>query len=498
MGGFEIANHWRISMNTLPNTLKHSFWIVLLILLAACGSGHTPPTPSAIHQTSATPVPPTTAPTETLTPTPPTDTPFPTATPSPAMTPEPTEPVVTIPGLRLAYIVDGNLYVQDSGGKPLQLTHTGLDSGPVLSDDGQKLVFLRAKHSDDKKKGIPRDLYSINADGSGERFWINAGQMMALSPKYDQFSEVYSWEFVPGTHSLLFTTIETSPNCVNGFCDEAAINRDLYWVDLDSGQLRPIADPKQVKRFASSPNGQQLAVQRIKDGWPSGQIDIIGLNGKIIHEDIFGSMFPDTSSQYGQDYVAIRWAADGSRLIAVPGDELDLPGTGRVIWQYSMANGSVVETHFDPPPVSRMFAISPDGNWVAYTYYDTVSDDEARFGMYLGNFHNGKTRLIDKERLYGFPDDYAHPWSPDSQYFVFATPLDYTQDHIGDLQGQIFSPGCRKILAWVDAKHYLCGRILMGEFGKKNLDWVVQIPNDFPYIDEFTFVFRKDQIQTGK
>jgi hypothetical protein len=208
-------------MNNLPATLRRSFWIVFLILFTGCGPNAPTTAPTQNFNTIITQAAPTVVvemtqtatsqPTATLTPTiSSTDTPIPTASLSPAGTPEPTEPVVIVPGLRMAYTMGGNLYVQDSGGQPLQLTHTGLDSGPVLSDDGQKLVFLRAKHPDDIKKGIPRDLYSINADGSGERFWINAGQMMALSPKYDQFSEVYSWGFVPGTHSLLFTTIETS------------------------------------------------------------------------------------------------------------------------------------------------------------------------------------------------------------------------------------------------------------------------------------------------
>ena len=51
-------------------------------------------------------------------------------------------PLVAVNGLRVAYIVTGNLYVQNSGGQPMQLTNSGVDSTPIFSDDGQKIVFF--------------------------------------------------------------------------------------------------------------------------------------------------------------------------------------------------------------------------------------------------------------------------------------------------------------------------------------------------------------------
>jgi hypothetical protein len=52
-------------------------------------------------------------------------------------------PLFPLEGLRMAYIVDGNLYLQDSGNEPIQLTDSGEDHTPIFSDDGEKIVFFR-------------------------------------------------------------------------------------------------------------------------------------------------------------------------------------------------------------------------------------------------------------------------------------------------------------------------------------------------------------------
>jgi Tol biopolymer transport system component len=492
-------------MHNLPASLKRSFWIVFLLLFTGCGPNAPITAPTQNFNTIITQAAPTVVvekmqiatsqPTATLTLTiPATETSLPTTTLSPAGTPEPTEPVVIVPGLRVAYTIEGNLYVQDSGGQPVQLTHSGADSEPMISDDGQKLVFLRSKPPNNRRRDLPFELYSINADGSQERVLIVPELLMAIDSKiYNQFSEVFSSFFVPGTHRLLFKTHQFNPN--GDYYMDMGANYDLLIVDTDNGKTRQILAPGQVNRFALSPNGQRLAVQRIKGGGPYGQIDILGTDGKIIREDIFRSMFPDDPSRYGQDFVAIHWSSDGSRLMAVPGYDLDLPRYGRVIWQYSMTNGAVMKTDFNPPPVTSMFAISPDGNWVVYTYYDAIPDEDGIFGVYLGNLRTGEVRKLGSREVYGTSGEYT--WSPNNTHFFFFN--DYLKGFIGDNRGNV-EPSCHpsSFIDWIDSRRYLCGRVLMGELGKENLDWVVQIPDDFPHISEITFVLLKNQTQTGK
>lgn len=57
-------------------------------------------------------------------------------------------PFRALNGLRVVYTdIDGNLYVQDSGKSSIKLTHDVKESvdgrPPLISDDGQKIVFYR-------------------------------------------------------------------------------------------------------------------------------------------------------------------------------------------------------------------------------------------------------------------------------------------------------------------------------------------------------------------
>ena len=464
-------------------------WMLFLFLLPGC-SPTTPaitPTPQvkAIPTRTAVSLP-TASPIPTI---PVTETSLPSGSPSV----EPTRAVVTVPGLRMAYAMGGNLYVQDSGGQPLQLTRGGTDLKPELSDDGQKLVFLRAKHpGDEEKTTVPLDLYSINADGSGELRLMDAGQLRVFNSKYGESSEVFSWVFVPGTHHLLFNTHKVNSN---GRYADMWTNQDLFMVDTDSGLPQlvflPGGFPEQVSRFVPSPNGQQLAVQRIVDGHPTGQIDLIDLAAKTARADIFGVMFPDEPSRIMRDYVSVRWVADGSRLLVVPGYPLDLPVVGRSIWQYSMADGSVARIEFTPSPSAFMFDISPDGEWIAYTHFTATDEHDDSYGVYLGNLRSGETRKLGSRENYQANDEYA--WSPDNTHFYFSDSVTGS-GAIGDIHGNV-EPGCHELLflGWIDNQRYICGRGIMGEVGKTERKWFIDPPRGFVwnYDTEFDFVLLK-------
>src|SRR5258706_14361969 len=106
-------------MNTMPTTPKRYFWIVFIMLsLLACDIF----SPQPANSPMATSMP-------TFTPAPQTPTILPTETPATTATPL---PLFTLDGLRMAYIIDGNLYVQDSGGQQGQLTNSRPDRSALL------------------------------------------------------------------------------------------------------------------------------------------------------------------------------------------------------------------------------------------------------------------------------------------------------------------------------------------------------------------------------
>ncbi|MGC1376668.1 MAG: hypothetical protein WA821_10605, partial [Anaerolineales bacterium] len=211
----------------MPITLKRYSWIVFIVLLAACAPGAITAAPTEVDvnaastQAAATMLvrtSQTAAPTETASPTP-----YPTSTitrtPMSTLTPLPFE---TLEGLRAAYIIKGNLYVQDSGGQPVQLTRSGQDTTPMLSDDGQKIIFFRGLRN--QKKSV----HVINPDGSGEQELVIGKLLSTLGLGYGESTELGRVAFFPGGHRLLFQTWQ--PNLkfdTPGSDSETKSNEDL-------------------------------------------------------------------------------------------------------------------------------------------------------------------------------------------------------------------------------------------------------------------------------
>jgi hypothetical protein len=177
---------------------------ILILALTACAPALTPaPTgtsvPTAVVPTSTTTYQPTTAlpsptaftlpPFPTLvnfTPATPTITHPPTSTPlvnnqlfdnwltqnalaTPIRTPVVRSPMVKLPR---TYSENGNVYFQNSSGQTVQLTSGGKDREPLLSDDGQKIVFYSGETAD--------NLHSINSDGSDEQIIITTEKPLLI------------------------------------------------------------------------------------------------------------------------------------------------------------------------------------------------------------------------------------------------------------------------------------------------------------------------------
>ena len=189
-----------------PKTCVQYLRILPVMLLVACGSAVGRPTatidiPAIATQVAGTAVAQmtqTAAPTITITP-------WPTATTTPTYTPFPTTiplPPYTLKGLRAAYIVGGNLYVQDSGGDLTQLTDKGETRSPLIfSDDGQEIVF------DEGDYPKPQEAHAINADGSDEHTIVSASLLAGLGLGYDKMTEPRSMRFIPGTASAAACTL---------------------------------------------------------------------------------------------------------------------------------------------------------------------------------------------------------------------------------------------------------------------------------------------------
>lgn len=491
--------------------VKRSSWIVFLFLFLACSvfSPQQASSPTASEPTLTQP-----------------PTAITTGTPAPTSAQTPL-PLVTVDGLRMAYIRKGqydfmgNLYVQDSGGQPVQLTNSGLDRSPLFSDDGQRIVFYRGDASR-PPKNPPNSLYSIHADGSREQALVTSDLLAALGTEYDEYTEPVHLVFVPGTHQLLFSTHQ---NRRKQLYDYSQPNYDLLLVDTDNAKIKRLRAPGQAYGFQVSPDGQLIAIHAktwftftgttpgslsatlvpittpdINTNYAADYIDVTDIDGQVIRHNLVSSspVLPDVY----HDELPAFWTRDSSQLIVVPPiPTSEIPNNIgdpvlRTVWRYSLDGRPGVRIRLEPPIVGDSYSVSPDGNWIVYSYYIGDASKEKwdpalTSGVYLGNLHDGTSQLLTTTGDLP-PGNY---WSPDSVHFIIQNELGQIMGNVNGKAATLLRGGA--LSGWIDDNRYLSlyayGIVAMGEVDQDMVVRVVEFPtglalNEF---QSFTFVFLK-------
>jgi len=463
--------------------------LVIILLLVACGVQPTANTSPIINLTAAN----STAQSDAYNLLAQTMTVFPTSTVVPTSTPTSLPPSSTpiplpfkvLDGLRVAYTIDNNLYVQDSGEQAIQLTRSSQDHRPAFSDDGQKIVFFREWETEMNQLGV------VNADGTGEQVLVTSELLMSLGLGYDEFTEPHSVEFVPGTHLLLFNTHNYSIHYPKNKDSHSQLNYDLLLVDTDTSEIKQLLAMGHGGFFLVSPNGKYIAVQT------SAHIDVIDLQGRI-HLNLVSYSYDDYDCVfYGYICAPMSWTQDSSELIVVQPIPLSEIPTNRVnplartVWRYPLDGRPGVEIRLNITPGGEALSVSPDGNWIAYLLLDIGSQD----GVYLGNLRDGTSQLIYQPELNkatGDRDPVAvgvGNWSPDSTYFFFSDLRN--QLFIGNIQGEYASLGSGWALGWIDTDNYLFyDGSVVGEVGKEEKLRVIEYPTGFlAFESDLSFVF---------
>jgi hypothetical protein len=452
---------------------------LIIILLIACGNppaaSNLTPTINTINVNSTALSPTSTLRVQTLLASP-TSTLSATET-SLALTPTPTRlPFMALDGLRTVYTTsDGNLYIYDGGKSAIQLTQGVKESTEyrpsLISDDGQKIIFYRAGESS------LDSVYTINADGTGEQMLVNPASLSVFSKEYDEFATLFSLAFVPGTHLLLFNTYQLSNFDPETSGWQPIVGNDLFVVNTDTSEITQLKVPSQGGNFLAAPNGKWVAVQTLD------HIDVIDVQGQMIHRNLVTY----TKSE-AHVVVPMSWTSDSQELIILP-SEIPLFVGGvpivRNIWRYPLDGSSGIEIKLTPSPVYNSYAVSPDGNWIVYSYDSGGLDPNTTSGVYLGDLHDGTSHLIyvpPPNENTGFVDvpNYYNAWSPDSKNFVFHDFLIF----MGNINGEIVSLGWGEgILGWIDDKHYVLGTGAVGD-----VDNII-VPHEYIYRDPIAFVY---------
>lgn len=437
----------------MKQSLKTIYTIILAALLAACETA----IPVPIIATTATPMP-------SLVQVSPTPSVFPTPSPMP-VTATPTIPVATLTavpisslplssapeGLRMAYVVDGNLYFQSASNAPVQLTHTQGDLNPRFSEDGERILFYRnpepfAYHI--------LDLYSIHTDGTQEKQLVTGNLLKPLG--YNGFIEIMSSAYVPGTHQVLFNTRQLSTKLPGELSSEGSkLSLDLLSVDIDTGEIEIVLPPGKGGNFVVSPDGSMVAIQA------SGHIDVIGIDGRMIRQNLVTY----TPSQPYELIPDMFWTEDSTELIvALPVDavyelkaECDRDLGTRSLQRYVIEDDTQIPIPLHPLPVGNAgdeYRISPDGNWILYFYF--LSSDfycpgkmnkTVASGYYLGNLRESTAQVYS-------PYNTDPIWSPDSMHFLYDTWQEGMFLGSVDELPVLIDPRTGS-LGWLDSAHYL-------------------------------------------
>ena len=340
----------------------------------------------------------------------------------------------------MAYTVDGNLYVQNGSNSPKKLSNSGEDLSPMFSDDGEKIIFYRGKSQD------KNSIFSINADGSDTQEIITKDWLDTLG----KGTKAGHLAFVPNTHQIIFNTYlcpEYSPSSNSG-CTVG-----LFLTNSDTGEIKEIilptlggrlpwyGDSRWLGNFSISPDGKLLAVAHV------GQIDILNMDGKVIHQSIMKYSGDMPSELYPKMY----WFSDSSGLIVALPAETDYRGPGYsgdptyTIWRYTFDDNIATQILLEPSPVwihmesNDVMSISPNREWIIY-----FADD---CKLYKGNLLDGSTELL-------LPCEYYLPmrWSSDNIHFSGnESPRGSILGSVNGVLG--YPPGY--FVGWIDAKRFV-------------------------------------------
>jgi Tol biopolymer transport system component len=324
-------------------------------------------------------------------------------------------------GLKVVYTNQGDLWIWEDG-QARQLTESGYDHKPILSDDGTLIAFTRLVD------GAHSELWVINATGGAERRLVSIEDLDTIGGGVRDPNAVaivpYSYQWTPGSHTLAFNTQQVFQGPGQSLLD------DLNLVDADSGELNFLLLAGWGGAFTYSPDGSLVALST-----PDAILlmDASGENYRTVltYERVL------TYSEY-RYYAQPVWAPDGSFLRVAFPPVAPLAGPDQVteIWRIS-ADGTQVELEggltavpFFEDLYGRAVAFSPDLERLAYLREKGQPAENLR-QLRIAYADAGEAWAFHEARLISF-----ETWAADSQHFVFTTGEDQ-QAWLGNIDGGI-------------------------------------------------------------
>ncbi len=393
--------------------MKYFPWLILLLFLAACNlpAGNTPTAGADVDPVA-------TAVTQKLTAVALEAAPIRADTPVPLPTPLPKK-------LKIVYTKTSGLWLWD-GSASRQLTNSGPDSSPKISDDGQVVAFSRAG-----------ELWAVNVDGSNERALASSAELAALPRGAEGKPEVSQFVFAPGSHDVYFNTLlmtESYP----------IAQYDLAKVNADAPVVQSLLKNDAGGKIVFSPDGRKIALVQPE------KINLVNADGSGF-KTLFTFKMVSTYSEWFY-LPEIVWMPDSSgfKTVIPASDPLANPKELTRFYFVPAAGGEAAKlAEFLAAPVFQAGVfISPDGTKVLY-------------GKEQGG--NLELRVIDAstadKMVFWLPRDKfgLRGWTPDSRGILYWRD-DTRRAWLLAADGQtlpLSDVAYADSVTWVDASRYL-------------------------------------------
>jgi hypothetical protein len=297
--------------------------------------------------------------------------------------------------LIVAYIVEDKLWIWKKNNLQLLIEQPNI-SAPVLSDDGQWLLF-RQRHISDFPS---EEVWVIRSDGTELHRLLASDDLKALTSE-EALLLINDINWLPNRHELLFSTekiIDGPPGSLPLF--------DLYLLNL-SGKITRLVDPGQGGTFVPSPTGTHVALvtnSRI------GTLNLESGEQRTLFEfEPVG--FPSDS---GLPTPKVLWDPDGRFVMtSILPQNLYYPekyaGEPTQVWRLPV-NGQVelvTELQLVAPFTGIVF--SPN---LQYFFYLDNSCIDGMGMLYLHKLESGEEYPLDC--VWNLPQ-----WAPDGEHFIY-------------------------------------------------------------------------------
>lgn len=302
-----------------------------------------------------------------------------------------------------------------------------LATDPQISPDGKSIVYMR-RFADPMSDRRYSNLWIVNSDGSDHRpltsgnhndaspRWSPDGTRLAYLSDADGKQQIYA-RWMDSGQTARLTNLDESPESITWSPD----GKMLSFSALVLGKGPHLADlptPPAGAKWADPAKAYDRLVYRfngvgyLKPGFR--QIFVVSAEGGAPRQITSGD-FPNGGNEFGPNRAT--WTPDGKDLLVSINRhrESDLDAFDTEIYQFSVADGSLrALTNRKGPDNSP--AVSPDGNWIAYTGFDDRYQGHQTTKLYLmkrdGTGSHSISGKLDR--------DIQNPeWAPDNSGVYF-------------------------------------------------------------------------------